>query len=62
VTLTWHKSTYSNPSGNCVEIAEGDPVKVRDSKHPGPELTFDRSGFAAFVAAVVAGDFDDLIA
>lgn len=60
--MEWRKSSRCTLNDNCVEIAEGDQVKVRDSKNPGPELTFDRPGFAAFVAAVVDGEFDDLIA
>ena len=30
---TWHKSSYSAQSGSCVEVAEGDVVRVRDTQH-----------------------------
>ncbi|MDH6113981.1 hypothetical protein P3T36_002802 [Kitasatospora sp. MAP12-15] len=56
----WRKSTYSNGSGGCVEVADGyaDLMPVRDSKDPeGPALVFPVASFAAFVAGVKAGDF-----
>lgn len=50
----WRKSSYSNPSGNCVETAPlpAGRVAVRDSKRPGPVLIFSRADWAAFLAAV----------
>ena len=60
---TWRKSRHSNPSGNCVEIAElpGGAVAVRNSRHPaGPALIWARAEFAAFLAAAKDGDFDRL--
>lgn len=30
----WHKSSYSSGSQNCVEVAEGEEVLVRDSQNP----------------------------
>jgi len=51
----WRKSTRSNGSGACVEVADNLPgiVAVRDSKDPhGPALTFTREAWAAFVTTV----------
>lgn len=56
----WRKSTFSNPSGNCVEAADlpaGD-VAVRNSRYPdGPALIFTRAEWEAFVRGAGAGDF-----
>ncbi|MFG1741003.1 DUF397 domain-containing protein [Micromonospora chalcea] len=54
-TVTWRKSTRSNGSGNCVEVADGLPgvVGLRDSKDPaGPALAFPPSSWTAFIRAV----------
>jgi hypothetical protein len=58
--VTWRKSTRSNGSGNCVEIATiGDGIGVRDSKNPdGPVLRFTRSEWAAFIGGAHDGEFD----
>jgi Domain of unknown function (DUF397) len=62
-TVRWRKSTASNPSGNCVELAElaGGKVALRNSRFPaGPVLVGTRAAVAAFVQAARNGDLDDL--
>ena len=55
----WRKSSYSNPSGNCVEAAPlTDGVAVRNSRFPdGPALVFTEAEWAAFLRGVKEGDF-----
>lgn len=58
--VTWHKSSYSNPSGNCVEAADlpAGGVAVRNSRYPdGPALVFTRAEWDAFVLGARDGDF-----
>ena len=62
-TVQWRKSTASNPSGNCVELAElaGGDVALRNSRFPaGPVLVGTRAAVAAFVLAARSGELDDL--
>jgi uncharacterized protein DUF397 len=59
--VLWRKSTFSNPSGECVELAclSSRRVAVRDSTDPdGPRLVFAAAEMAAFVDGVKAGEFD----
>ena len=51
-TAAWQKSSYSNPSGNCVEMAllPTGRVAVRDSRCPGgPVLTFTLGQWRTFL-------------
>ncbi|MEU8587566.1 DUF397 domain-containing protein [Streptomyces sp. NPDC048664] len=51
--LNWFKSSYSTNDGpDCVEVAiTPKTIHVRDSKNlTGPQLTFDATGWAAFVS------------
>ena len=62
--IIWRKSRYSNPSGNCLEVAElpDGGIAVRNSRHPsGPVVVYTRTEIAAFVHGVKDGEFDDLI-
>ena len=59
--VTWKKSTRSNGSGDCVEVAElADGHRlVRDSKNPdGSVLTFTPSEWRAFLEGAKDGEFD----
>ena len=58
----WFKSSYSNDSGECVEVARlTGGVATRDSKDPaGPALRFDGDAWASFVQAVADGEFPQL--
>lgn len=45
-------------NGDCVEVARGATVAVRDSKNPSVVLEFTASEWRAFVAGVKDGQFD----
>ncbi|MBL1073668.1 DUF397 domain-containing protein [Nocardia sp. 2] len=55
----WFKSSYSETSGQCVEVAflHGGLVGVRDSKNPGPALVFTAAQWDVFGAAVCGDRF-----
>ena len=58
---SWRKSSRSDGSDNCVEVAQADDnaVGVRDSKNPtGPVLEFDPTSWRDFISALCAGGFD----
>jgi hypothetical protein len=50
-TAAWRKSSYSNPSGNCVEVTElAGGIALRDSRFPdGPKLVFTSAMWDAFL-------------
>jgi hypothetical protein len=59
----WVKSTYSNPSGNCVELARlpGGGIALRNSRDPGgPALIYTREEIAMFLHGAKDGEFDGL--
>ncbi|WP_328397759.1 DUF397 domain-containing protein [Nocardia sp. NBC_00416] len=51
---SWFKSSYSQPSGDCVEVAHTThAVGVRDSKNPtGPALVFAPAEWDAFLRKI----------
>lgn len=54
----WFKSSYSDSTGECVEVAWLDDakVRVRDSKNPaGPVLAFTTADWAAFTLGLRKG-------
>ncbi|MCK9871015.1 MULTISPECIES: DUF397 domain-containing protein [Nocardiopsis] len=62
--VVWTKSSWSNPDGNCVEVAalpDGD-IAVRNSRDPqGPALVYTPAEIEAFVRGAKTGDFDALL-
>lgn len=59
----WIKSSYSEPFGNCVELAVNNGmIGVRDSKlgAASPILAFTPAEFTAWLDAAKAGEFDEL--
>ncbi|MEV2276537.1 DUF397 domain-containing protein [Nocardiopsis sp. NPDC049922] len=51
-TSPWHKASYTNDRGACVEVSEGPVTGVRDTKHRDlGALFFGPDEWAAFVDA-----------
>ena len=64
VTAHRRKSSASNPSGSCVEIAElpDGMIAVRNSRDKsGPALVYPRTELAGFLHGVKNGEFDGLL-
>lgn len=62
--VTWFKSRASNPSGNCVEMAElpDGVIAIRNSRFPdGPALLYTRAEIDAFIRGAKDGDFDEIL-
>ncbi|MCX5525516.1 DUF397 domain-containing protein [Streptomyces bobili] len=60
--IQWRKSSYSEQSGNCLELAVVDgQVLVRESDDPGVIVCTTSAKLAAFLAGAKAGEFDDLV-
>lgn len=58
---SWRKSSYSNPSGDCVELTglAGEQIAVRYSHRPdGPTLIFARAEMVALIRSAKGGEFD----
>lgn len=46
----WHKSSYSGEGANCVEVAEGTPTLIRDTRHRNlGHLEFSAQEWRAFI-------------
>ncbi|MFJ6464644.1 DUF397 domain-containing protein [Streptomyces sp. DT20] len=58
--IQWRKSSYSEQSGNCLELAvvEG-AVLVRESDDPAAVVRTTPEKLRAFLAGAKAGEFDD---
>ena len=57
----WKKSTFSNPSGNCVEVRKlsSGGFMMRNSRFPDAEfLLFTTEEFEGFLRGVKSGEFD----
>lgn len=60
--IQWRKSSYSEQSGNCLELAVVDgQVLLRESDEPDVVVRTTRAKLAAFLAGAKAGEFDELL-
>jgi len=61
--VRWTKSQYSNPNGECVELAAlpNGEIAMRNSRFPdGPALLYTRGEITAFLAGAKDGEFDQV--
>ena len=62
--VTWQKSSFSNPNGNCVELAQlpGGGIAMRNSRDPhGPALVYTPAELSAFLEGSKNGEFDRFV-
>ncbi|WP_033322187.1 DUF397 domain-containing protein [Streptomyces yerevanensis] len=60
--IQWRKASYSEQSGNCLELAVVDgQILVRESDEPGVVVSTTPAKLAAFLAGAKARKFDDLM-
>jgi hypothetical protein len=59
MTVPWHKSTASTPTGNCVEVGEfaDGTIGVRNTRAPGAVQKYTRGEWDAFLVGVKRGEF-----
>jgi hypothetical protein len=62
--VIWRKSRFSNPDGNCVELAAlpDGGTAIRNSRFPDRSvLKYTNAEMTAFISGIKAGEFDDLL-
>ena len=62
--VRWLKSQYSNPNGECVEVASlpTGEIAMRNSRFPtGPVLVYTQAEITAFLAGAKDGEFDQVV-
>lgn len=62
--ITWRKSSFSGPNGNCVELSQlpGGSIGMRNSRDPqGAVLSYTRAEFATLLRDIKGGRFDSLM-
>lgn len=58
-STAWQKSSYSEATGNCVEIRTHDGmIEVRESDRPADVITTTRTKFEALLRGVKAREFE----